>query len=249
MTTFNIDALSATVASAPGLAGAPEVAETIAVIDFETTGMTPTQGARGTEIAAVLLRSGEVVGQYQSLMRSDVTVPPFIERLTGISNAMLRQAPPAEGVMREVSEFTRGCALVAHNASFDRGFWLAEQARAGCAPDPAHRFACTVLLSRRLLPDAPNHRLGTLASWLAIDKQGRAHRALADALTTVHLLRHLQHTVAERYAAELCGHQVSHALLAELQIAGKTALARCVARHAQRLSAKSAVVHQSCGQT
>lgn len=241
MTAPDLDPLCATPTDAAGPIGKPEVAETIAVIDFETTGMTPSQGARGTEIAAVLLRGGEVIGRYQSLMRSDVLVPPFIERLTGISNAMLRQAPPAEEVMREVSEFTRGCALVAHNAAFDRGFWLAEQARAGCAPDPAHRFACTVLLSRRLLPDAPNHRLGTLASWLAIDKQGRAHRALADALTTAHLLRHLQQTVAQRYGAELAGHTVNHALLAELQIAGKTALARCVARHSQRLSARQAV--------
>jgi DNA polymerase-3 subunit epsilon len=195
--------------------------------------MTPSQGARGTEIAAVLVRGGEIVGQYQSLMRSNVRIPPFIEQLTGISNAMLRNAPPAEEVMREVAEFTRGCALVAHNAAFDRGFWTAEMAQATCAPDPAHRFACTVLLSRRLLTDAPNHRLGTLASWLNIQNQGRAHRALADALTTAHLLRHLQDTVAERYAAELAGLPVRHALLAELQAAAKTALAKCVTRYAR----------------
>ena len=71
--------------------------ETLAVIDFETTGMGPQQGARATEIAAVLLRGGQVVGHYQSLMRSEVPVPPFIERLTGISNAMLAQAPPEIG--------------------------------------------------------------------------------------------------------------------------------------------------------
>ncbi|MEY4749394.1 MAG: hypothetical protein RIQ60_1608 [Pseudomonadota bacterium] len=212
--------------------------ETIAVIDFETTGMTPSQGARGTEIAAVLLRGGQIVGQYQSLMRSGVHIPPFIERLTGISNAMLRSAPPAEVVMREVAEFTRGCALVAHNAAFDRGFWLAEMQQAACTPDPAHRFACTVLLSRRLLSDAPNHRLGTLASWLHIENQGRAHRALADALTTAHLLRHLQALVAERYAAELAGLPVRHALLAELQTANKKSLATCVARYVKDAAAR-----------
>ncbi|MFM2069499.1 MAG: hypothetical protein RLZZ584_4408, partial [Pseudomonadota bacterium] len=229
-----------TTPSAPQAAPSPSLpllpacgAETIAVIDFETTGMTPSQGARGTEIAAVLVRGGEIVGQYQSLMRSNVRIPPFIEQLTGISNAMLRNAPPAEEVMREVAEFTRGCALVAHNAAFDRGFWTAEMAQATCAPDPAHRFACTVLLSRRLLTNAPNHRLGTLASWLNIQNQGRAHRALADALTTAHLLRHLQDTVAERYAAELAGLPVRHALLAELQAAAKTALAKCVTRYAR----------------
>ena len=98
----------------------------IAVIDFETTGSSPGQGARATEIAAVLVQDGRVVGHYQSLMNSGAWVPPFIEQLTGISNAMLADAPPADEVMRAVMHFTRGCPLVAHNAAFDRGFWHAE---------------------------------------------------------------------------------------------------------------------------
>lgn len=206
--------------------------ETIAVIDFETTGMTPSQGARATEIGAVLVRGGEIVGQYQSLMYSGVHIPPFIEQLTGISNAMLRDAPPAEQVMREVAAFTRGCPMVAHNAAFDRGFWLAERERAGCEPDPAQAFACTVLLSRRLNTEAPNHKLGTLASWFGLPNHGRAHRALADALTTAHLLVRLQDLVAQRYAAQLRGRPVRHDLLALLQRAPKTQLDRCVERHA-----------------
>lgn len=225
--------------SAPRAAGA----ETIAVIDFETTGMAPAQGARATEIAAVLVRGGEIVGQYQSLMYSGVYIPPFIEQLTGISNAMLRGAPPAEQVMREVAEFTQGCPLVAHNASFDRGFWLAERERAGCpvrlpAPgdplqgaDPAAAFACTVLLSRRLYPDAPNHRLGSLARWHRLPDQGRAHRALADALTTAHLLLRIQQDVSDRFSADLADRPVDHDLLAALQRAGKDQLSRCVTRH------------------
>ena len=63
---------------------------------------------------------------------------------------MLATAPEAASVMRELARFTRGCPLVAHNASFDRGFWQAEMQRAGLVPDPAHEFACTVLLTRRL---------------------------------------------------------------------------------------------------
>ena len=70
--------------------------ETIAVIDFETTGLSPATGGRATEIAAVLVRDGQVVGHYASLMRSDARVPRFIEQLTGISNAMVARAPPAE---------------------------------------------------------------------------------------------------------------------------------------------------------
>ena len=101
--------------------------ETVAVIDFETTGMSPAQGARATEIAAVLVQEGQVVGRFQSLMNSGAWVPPFIEQLTGISNAMLQSAPPARAVMHELARFTRGCGLVAHNAAFDRNFWQAEQ--------------------------------------------------------------------------------------------------------------------------
>ena len=66
----------------------------IAVIDFETTGMSPTQGARATEVAIVLLEQGQVVDRFQSLMQTGAWVSPFITDLTGITNAMLRTAPP-----------------------------------------------------------------------------------------------------------------------------------------------------------
>ncbi|MEX8518834.1 MAG: PolC-type DNA polymerase III [Leptothrix sp. (in: b-proteobacteria)] len=235
--------------------------DTFAVIDFETTGMTPAHGARATEIGVVLVRDGQIVGQYESLMRSGAWVSPFIEELTGISNAMLEDAPPAEQVMREVSAFTRGCGLVAHNAAFDRHFWLAEQVRAGCAdateaaalasagsartdgfgPQPASQslppvFACTLLLARRLYPEAPNHKLGTLARYHALPDCGRAHRALADATITAHLLIRMQRDVEERFGAELADQSVSHALLTRLQRAPKEQLARSIASH-QRVSA------------
>ena len=208
--------------------------ETVAVIDFETTGLSPGQGARATEIAAVLVQGGQVVGRFQSLMNSGAWVPPFIEQLTGISNAMLHGAPPATEVMREVLHFTRGCPLVAHNAAFDRGFWLAEAARAGGVsetepeyqPDAAQGFACTLLLARRLYPQAPNHRLGTLAALHRLPEQGRAHRALADALTTAHLLLQMQRDVGERFASELAGAPVNHALLGRLQRMPRGQLAR-----------------------
>jgi DNA polymerase III subunit epsilon len=96
--------------------------ETVAVVDFETTGTSPAQGARATEIAAVLVQNGQIVGRFQSLMNSGAWVPPFIEQLTGISNAMLRAAPPARAVVHELMRFTKGLPLVAHNAAFDRIF-------------------------------------------------------------------------------------------------------------------------------
>lgn len=190
--------------------------QTIAVIDFETTGSSPSQGARATEIAAVLVEGGRIVGRFQSLMNSGAWVPPFIEQLTGISNAMLADAPPSRAVMHEVMRFTRGCPLVAHNAAFDRGFWQAEAVRADCEPDEAHAFACTLLLARRLYPEAPNHKLGTLAAWHRLPSAGRAHRALADAEVTAHLLLRMQADLRGRHAA-LCEGGVDHALLCALQ--------------------------------
>ncbi len=238
----------------------PSPAHTIAVIDFETTGLSPAQGARATEIAAVLLRDGEVVGRYQSLMNSGAWVPPFIEQLTGISNRMLASAPPAERLMREVAEFTRGCAMVAHNASFDRGFWWAERERAGIAAGlgtglgagdeidaqdsgqhsdqridsddagtasamPA--FACTLLLSRRLFPQARDHRLGTLAALHGIQVSGRAHRALADAEMAAQLWLRIEHEVQRRWAP---AGGASFELLSQLQACPRGQLDRWMGR-------------------
>ena len=120
----------------------------IAIIDFETTGSTPAQGARATEVAVVLVEGGRVVDQLQSLMNAGVRIPPFITQLTGITNGMVADAPPASEVMAQARRFVGDVPLVAHNAPFDRGFWQAELARAGCdAPQP---FACTVRLARFL---------------------------------------------------------------------------------------------------
>jgi DNA polymerase-3 subunit epsilon len=199
--------------------------ETVAVIDFETTGLSPSTGGRATEIAAVLVRDGQVVGHYASLMQSDAWVPPYIEQLTGISNAMLARAPPAAWVMREVAAFVGDCPLVAHNAAFDRAFWQAEMARAN--HEPAQLFACTLLLARRLYPQSPNHRLGTLAALHGLPNAGRAHRALADAEVTAHLLLRIQRDVTQRYAVPVA----PHGLLMQLQRSSRDGLAACIASH------------------
>ena len=201
--------------------------ETVAVVDFETTGMSPAMGSRATEIAAVLVCGGQIVGRFQSLMNSGAWVPPFIEQFTGISNAMLARAPPARAVMREVLQFTRGCPLVAHNAAFDRGFWQAETAHAEADTDPAHTFACTLLLSRRLYPLAANYKLGTLADFHQLPRSGRAHRALADAEVTAHLFLQLQQDVQTRYGAALGPVVLAHRHLCELQRTPKAQLDRC----------------------
>lgn len=183
----------------------------IAVIDFETTGMSPDRGDRATEVAIVLVEDGRLVDRFQSLMYAGVPIPAFITQLTGISNAMLATAPPAAEVMRQASSFVGDAPLVAHNASFDRRFWVAELSRLGLpAPQP---FACTMLLARRLYPQAPNHKLGTLVDYHRLPRTGAAHRALADAEMAAALLVRMQEDLRQRYRVE----RVDHGLLRALQ--------------------------------
>jgi DNA polymerase-3 subunit epsilon len=165
--------------------GSSAQADTVVVLDFETTGLSPGYGDRAIEIGAVKLVRGEVVEQFQQLMNPGQRVSPFIESYTGISNAMLRDAPPCEEVMSAFARFIEGFNLVAHNASFDARFLAAELARAGVAQHGP--FACSMLISRRLYPDAPNHKLGTLVQYRSLPHDGTFHRALADAQMTAHL--------------------------------------------------------------
>ena len=169
----------------------------LAVIDFETTGATPAHGARATEVAICLLEGGRIVDRFASLMNAGVRIPSFITQLTGISNAMVAAAPSADVVMREAAAFVGTRPLAAHNAAFDRQFWRSELAH--CGLQAQHDFACTLLLSRRLYPDAPNHKLGTLAQWFDLPSSGRAHRALADAEVAAHLLARMQHDLQTRH--------------------------------------------------
>ena len=194
------------------------MAPPIAVIDFETTGMAPAQGARATEVAIVLLEGSQVVDRFASLMRTGAWIPPFIEELTGISNAMVAAAPPAEAVMREAARFVGNAPMVAHNAAFDSKFWQSELQHAGLqATQP---FACTVLLSRRVYPDAPSHKLGNLIDHLGLPRTGRAHRALADAEMAAALLARMQHDLGQRYGVPW----PDHALLMRLQACKRQAL-------------------------
>jgi len=202
--------------------------DTVAVIDFETTGISPDAGARATEIAAVLLRDGRVVGRYQSLMNAGAFVPPFIEQLTGITNDMVRAAPPVAKVMREVADFVGAHPLVAHNASFDRRFWDAELGRVGRAR--VQEFACTMLLARRLCPEAPNHKLGTLVEFLGVPVAGRFHRALADAEMAAGLLARLEEALERRFGLG----PVTHEMLCDLQASSRYRLRDCVVRYSGR---------------
>lgn len=196
-----------------------------AVIDFETTGMAPDHGARPTEIGIVLIDQGLIVGRYQSLMNPGQPIPYEIQLLTGITNAMVRAAPPVEVVMDEAADFVGDHPLVAHNAAFDRKFWDAELARLGRRR--TSEFACSLLLSRRVFPEAPNHKLITLVQSLGLPATGRYHRALADAEATAHLLHAIERALQSRYG--LAG--IGHDLLLAIQQANRRQLDACIERH------------------
>ena len=197
----------------------------IAVIDFETTGISPGQGARATEVAIVLMEGGVVVDRFQSLMKTGAWIPPFITQLTGITNAMVNAAPDAAGVMQESARFVGNAPMVAHNASFDSKFWQAELALAGLpAPQP---FACTVLLSRRLYPQAPSHKLGVLVDYHGLPRTGQAHRALADAEMAAALLARMQHDLRTQWRVA----QPDHALLMALQRCARPGVGKLLAQH------------------
>ena len=200
--------------------------ERIAILDFETTGMSPAHGARAAEVGIVVVEGGRIVDRYQSLMNAGQRMPGFITQLTGITTAMLQSAPPAEVVMREAARFVGNAPLVAHNASFDSKFWQAELALAVLpAPQP---LACTVLLSRRLYPEAPSHKLGTLVDYHGLPRTGQAHRALADAEMAAALLARMQHDLRTRWRVA----EPSYTLLQTLQRCAKPKIGALLAQHA-----------------
>src|SRR5215471_1255782 len=135
---------------------------TFVVLDLETTGGAP-DGNGITEVGAVKVRGGELIGEFATLVNPGGPVPPFITVLTGITEAMVLPAPPISEVLPPLLEFLGDAVFVAHNAPFDTGFLKAACLRHG-HQWPAPRVLDTAQLARRLLTgdEVANNRLGTL---------------------------------------------------------------------------------------
>ena len=170
--------------------GTPLLDVEFVVLDLETTGGSPAND-RITEVGAVKIRGGEVLGTFQTLVNPGVPIPPLISALTGITNPMVADEEPIEVVLPCLLEFLGGAVLVAHNASFDRRFVQANLERHGYQR-LANRVVCTARLARKLLPrdEVPNVRLATLAAYLGATV-APCHRALTDARATVDVLHSL----------------------------------------------------------
>lgn len=170
--------------------GTPLHEVTFVVVDLETTGGSPREHAI-TEIGAVKVRGGEVLGELATLVNPGRAIPPQITVLTGITTSMVIEAPPIEQVLPSFLEFAAGAVLVAHNAGFDVGFLRENAARMELAwPRPT--VVDTVRLARRVVSrdEAPNHRLGNLARLFRSGTEPN-HRALQDARATVDVLHGL----------------------------------------------------------
>jgi DNA polymerase III subunit epsilon len=163
---------------------------TFVVVDLETTGGAPVD-AGITEIGAVKVRGGEVLGEFQTFVQSGVPIPPFISLLTGITDAMVAHAPSLGAALTSFLEFAQGAVLVAHNAPYDVTFL-----RAACKKTerawPATPVVDTVRLARQIVTDeeAPNRKLASLARLFGSPTTPN-HRALTDAQATVDVLHGL----------------------------------------------------------
>ena len=172
--------------------GTPLSQVTFVVVDVETTGGSPTSASL-TEVAAARFRGGERLGTYQTLVRPDERIPPFITALTGISDAMVTDAPRVGEMLPSFLEFVGGSVLVGHNLRFDLSFLDHALVSTGRGP-LGNRTVDTLALSRRLVRDeVHNCQLGTLAGALGLPHRP-SHRALTDVLATGDLL----HALLER---------------------------------------------------
>ena len=175
------------------------------VVDVETTGGAPASGHRITEIAAVVVRGGVVVDQFQSLVNPRRLIPSYITRLTNITNAMVADAPPFEAICEPLLRVLKGNVFVAHNVSFDWKFVSTELSRAS-GQQLLGRRLCTVRLARKLLPQLRSRSLHWVAQHYGVDNFApnggtdpmARHRALGDALATAHCLRGLLRDAADR---------------------------------------------------
>ena len=159
-----------------------------AIIDLETTGGSVENEAI-TEIAIYKYDGNRLVDQFISMVNPQRPIQPFVVKLTGINNKMLKKAPKFYEIAKRIVEITEGCTIVAHNADFDYRVLKKEFDRLGYTYKRPR--ICTVKLSRKLIPGQKSYSLGKLCRSLHIPVTDR-HRASGDALATLELFKLLQ---------------------------------------------------------
>ena len=166
------------------------------VVDVETTGGRAYAGDRITEIAAIVVKGGEITQEFESLVNPQRPIPPMITSLTNITWNMVRNAPTFGDIAQDVASVLRGHVFVAHNAAFDWRFVSSEITRATGGRIDGRRL-CTVKLARRVLPHLPRRSLDYLARYYDVEITQR-HRAGGDARATARVLIRLLRELAHR---------------------------------------------------
>lgn len=171
------------------------------VLDLETTGA-KAPPCRITEIGAFRVKGNAIVDKFHTLVDPEMSIPPFISALTGISNEMVTGAPKFAAVVTELLEFIGDSVIVAHNARFDMGFLNYEIGRVFEDYRLANPSLCTVQLSRNLLPAIENHKLNTVARHFSIELINH-HRASDDAYATAQIFLNLLSDLHDRGVHDL----------------------------------------------
>lgn len=171
------------------------------VVDVETTGA-KTPPSRIMEVGAYRVQEGRIVAEFHSLVNPQIPIPPFIMRLTGISDGMVKEAPLFEEIAHAWLDFVGEAVLVAHNAQFDVRFLNHEIARVYPGRRMINTHLCTVKLSRRIFPGLLNYRLHTVAEHFTIPILNR-HRAADDALATAEIFIRMLARLKEHGARDL----------------------------------------------
>jgi len=167
---------------------------TFVIVDLETTGASPKKGAAITEIGAVKVKAGELLGEFESFVNPLSPIPEYITQMTGISDLMLANAPVIDDIFPAFLEFagtSNECILVAHNAQFDLSF-LRSAADVLNIKWPTYKTLDTVTIARQVLSkeDVPNCKLSTLAEFFGTKTEPN-HRALDDAKATTEIFHGL----------------------------------------------------------
>lgn len=169
-----------------------------AVVDVETTGARVERGGRVIEVAVAILEGGTVHLAYEALLDPDTRIPPWVTRLTGITERDVLGRPRFADVAKDLEQALEDGVFVAHNARFDWRHLQAESTAAG-VPElcPAGRPLCTVRLTRRLVPELRHRGLDEVSAFFDVENPAR-HRAFGDALATARVLRRLLARATER---------------------------------------------------
>jgi len=166
------------------------------VVDTETTGGRSWLADRITEFAAVVVRDGEIVELYETLVNPERAIPPFVTQLTNITWDMVKNAPTFDRIAPEVMRVLEGNVFVAHNATFDWRFITTELSRSTGRQLRGRRL-CTVKIARKVLPQLPRRSLDHVARYYGVEIRNR-HRAAGDALATAKCLLRMMSDLADR---------------------------------------------------